>query len=157
GGVVYRVDVQNDIVYFGGDFGSVDGSTRNNAAAVRIDAGGAGDGELQGWNPNVGGPIYDLDAFGEVVYLAGGFGSVDGESRPGIAMVDSSATGGALASWHPEDVNGGAVSVIDTSETAVLFGGRLDDSNGIEVGAVLYPQASLAGAPRPPTTPEAFI
>ena len=80
------MDVQDDIVYFGGDFGSVDGSTRNNAAAVRIAPGAPGDGELQGWNPNLGGPIYDLDAFGEVVYLAGGFGSVDGSSRPGILI-----------------------------------------------------------------------
>lgn len=156
-GVVYRVDVQNDVVYFGGDFGSVNGSTRNNAAAVKIAPGAADDGELQWWNPNVGGPIYDLDAFGEVVYLAGGFGSVDGSSRPGIAMVDALANGGALRDWHPEDVNGGAISVIDTSETAVLFGGRLDDSNGIEVGAVLYPQASLLGAPRPPTTPNVMV
>ncbi len=154
-GPIYRVDVQDGVVYFGGDFGSVDGSTRHNAAAVR--SGGADDGQLLGWNPNVGGPIYDLDAFGDVVYLAGGFGSVDGSSRPGIAAVDALVTGGALRDWRPEDVNGGAVSVIDTSETAVLFGGRLDDSNGIEVGAVLYPLAAQPGAPRPPTTPSVTV
>jgi hypothetical protein len=156
-GPVYRVDVQNDLVYFGGGFSSVNGSTRSNAAAVKAAPGAGDDGQLQGWNPNVGGPIYDLDAFGQVVYLAGGFGSVNGSSRPGIAMVDSLANGGALRDWQPEDVNGGAISVIDTSDTAVLFGGLLYDSNNIEVGAVLYPQASLQGAPRPPTTPTVMV
>jgi len=156
-GTVYRVDLQNDALFFGGSFSMVNGSTRNNAAAVKVNAGMSDDGTLLGWNPDAGGPLYDIDAVGDVVYLAGGFGSVGGESRPGIAMVDALANGGALRSWEPEDVSGGAISVIDTSNTAVLFGGLLYDENHVEVGAVLYPEATSPGAPRPPTTPDVVV
>lgn len=156
-GPVYRLDVQDDLVFFGGSFGMVNGSTRSNAAAVKTAPGMGDDGQLQGWNPSVGGPIYDLDAFGDDVYLAGGFGSVGGSSRPGIAMVDALANGGAVGAWRPEDVSGGSISVIDASETAVLFGGLLRDLDGIDIGAVLYPEAGLVGTPPPPTTPEILV
>jgi hypothetical protein len=154
---IYRIDVQNGLVFFGGEFDMVNGSTRQHAAAVRSSTTVAEDGQLVGWNPDVGGPVYDLDAFGANVFLVGGFGSVGGESRPGIAMVDALATGGALRSWTPADVSGGQVSVIDTSDTAVLFGGLLHNLDGVSIGAVLYPEASLSGAPRPPTTPELLV
>lgn len=156
-GPVYRVDVLGDLVFFGGDFAMVNGSSRQNAAAVKGAPGTVDHGTLQGWNPNVGGPVYDLDALGDDVYLAGGFGSVAGASRPGIAMVDALAAGGALRAWKPADVSGGAVSVIDTSETAVLFGGLLNDLDGISIGAVLYPEAALPGTAPPPTTPTALV
>ncbi|MEZ5284732.1 MAG: hypothetical protein R2712_07990 [Vicinamibacterales bacterium] len=156
-GSIYRLDVEGDLVYFGGNFGMANGSSRGNAAAVRTAPGMGDDGQLQGWDPQVGGPIYDLDVFGSVVYLAGGFGSVGGESRPGIAMVDALANGGAVQPWEPADVNGGAVSVIDTSDVAVLFGGLLYNLDGIEIGAVLYPESTLVGAPAPPTTPDVLV
>ncbi|MEZ5421320.1 MAG: hypothetical protein R2708_28825, partial [Vicinamibacterales bacterium] len=151
--VVYRIDVQDGTVFFGGRFSAVDGSTRNSAAAVRAAPGAMDDGQLLGWNPDVSGQIYDLDAFGDDVYLAGNFGSVGGTSRPDIAMVDSLPAGGALRSWSPADVSGGDVSVIDTSETTVLFGGNLYDLDGVSIGAALYPAAGLTGVPPPPTTP----
>jgi len=156
-GPVYRVDVAGDLVFVGGDFDMVSGSTRHNAAAVKGAAGAGDDGALQAWNPDVGGPVYDLDAFGDDVYLAGGFGSVGGSSRPGIAMVDALASGGALRPWKPVDVSGGAVSVIDTSDTAVLFGGLLNDLDGVSIGAVLYPEAGLGGTAPAPTTPQALV
>jgi hypothetical protein len=152
---IYRVDVQDAVVYFGGRFQSVDGTTRANAAAVRGFSGNTSPTSplLLPWNPGVGGPVYDLDAFGDDVYLAGGFGSVGGASRPGIAMVNADPSDATLASWRPADVSGGSISVIDTSADAVLFGGLLYDDNNISIGAVLFPEASLSGAPRPPTTP----
>lgn len=156
-GTIYRVDLHGDMLFFGGDFGMVNGSSRSNAAAVRVNAGMPDDGTLLGWNPNVGGPIYDIDAFGDDVYLAGGFGSVDGESRPGIAMVDALPGGGALRAWEPDDMSGGAISVIDASDTAVLFGGLMYDHNHIQIGAVLYPEATAPGVPRPPTTPDVLV
>lgn len=156
-GTIYRVDLHGDRLFFGGDFSQVSGSSRNNAAAIKVNAGLPDDGALQGWNPDVGGPIYDIDAFGDDVFLAGGFGSVGGESRPGIAMVDALSGGGALREWEPEEVSGGAISVIDTSETAVLFGGLMYDRNHIQIGAVLYPEATAPGVPRPPTTPDVMV
>ncbi len=156
--VIYRVDVQSAIVYFGGAFQAVNGTSRNHAAAVAgfstaASTAPAASGTLLAWSPDVSGPIYDIDAFGSVVYLAGGFGAVDGESRPGIAVVSADHTNAALGSWKPADVSGGNISVIDTSGDAVLFGGGLSDLDNISIGAVLYPEASLLGAPRPPTTP----
>jgi hypothetical protein len=156
-GTKYSVDLQDDLLFFVGSFSMVNGSTRNNAAAVRVNAGMVDDGQLQAWNPDAGGPLYDIDAFGDVVYMAGGFGSVGGESRPGIAMVDALPNGGALRSWTPEDVSGGAISVIDTSDEAVLFGGLLHDENWVEIGAVLYPNAAALGVPRPPTPPTVLV
>ncbi|MEZ5418615.1 MAG: fibronectin type III domain-containing protein [Vicinamibacterales bacterium] len=154
---VYRVDVLDGAVFFGGRFSMVDGSTRNNAAAVMHAPGGIDDGTLLGWNPDVSGDIYDLDAFGDDVYLAGGFGAVGGASRPGIAMVDALPSGGTVRGWRPVDVAGGSVSVIDTSDTAVLFGGLLYDLNYLYIGAVLYPEAGLAGVPPQPTRPRARV
>lgn len=155
--VVYRVDVQGDAVFFGGRFSMVSGATRNNAAAVKHAPGAIDDGALLGWHPDVSGEIYDLDAFGDDVYLAGSFGTVRGASRPGIAMVDSSPSGGDVRAWRPDDVAGGSVSVIDTSDTAVLFGGLLYDLNYLYIGAVLYPEAALPGVPPPPTMPRARV
>ncbi len=157
GASVIRVDVLGDTVFFGGNFSMVNGSSRSNAAAVKAAPGAIDDGSLLGWNPNVGGPVYDIDAFDDDVYLAGGFGSVGGSSRPGIAMVDALPAGGALRSWRPLDVSGGSVSVIDASDTAVLFGGLLYDLNSLYIGAVLYPEAALPGVPAPPTTPRATV
>jgi hypothetical protein len=162
--VIYRVDVQDGVVYFGGGFDSVNGSTRNSAAAVQglhdstpPPPGTPSPGTLLGWNPNVGGPVYDIDAFGESVYLTGGFGSVNGSSRPGIASVSSTPGSAILDSWKPTDVSGGQVSVIDTSDEAVLFGGSLKDLDGVDVGAVLYPDQTRRTAPRAPTTPEVSV
>lgn len=154
---VYRVDVLGNAVFFGGRFSMVNGSTRNNAAALTHAPGAMDDGTLLGWNPDVSGDIYDLDAFGDDVYLAGGFGAVGGATRPGIAMVDALPAGGAVRSWRPEDVAGGSVSVIDASDTAVLYGGLLYDLNYLYIGAVLYPEAGLAGVPPPPTRPRARV
>ncbi len=154
---VIRVDVLGDTVFFGGTFSMVNGSSRSNAAAVKGAPGTGDDGTLLGWNPNVGGPVYDIDAFDDDVYLAGGFSSVGGSSRPGIAMVDALAAGGALRVWRPVDVAGGSVSVIDASDTAVLFGGLLYDLNYLYIGAVLYPEAGLPGVPAAPTTPRARV
>jgi hypothetical protein len=156
-GPVYRVDVLGDLVFLGGDFSMVNSTSRANAAAVKGAPGAGDDGQLQGWNPNVGGPVYDLDAFDTDVFLAGGFGSVGGSSRPGIAMVDALAGGGAVRAWKPLDVSGGAVSVIDASDTAVLFGGLLHDLDGVSIGAVLYPIAGLPGTAPPPTTPSILV
>jgi hypothetical protein len=162
--VIYRVDVQNDVVYFGGAFHSVNGSSRNSAAAVQglpsatpPPAGAPAPGTLLGWNPNVGGPVYDIDAFGDSVYLSGGFGSVNGSSRPGIASVSSTPGSAVLDTWKPTDVSGGQVSVIDTSAEAVLFGGNLRDLDGVDIGAVLYPEQSRRTVPRSPTTPEVSV
>jgi hypothetical protein len=155
--VIYRLDVHNGVVYFGGAFSTVNGSSRNNAAAVQgytTALNPPTPGTLLAWAPDVNGPIYDLDAFEAAVYLAGGFGAVDGESRPGIAMVDANPLTGTLRSWRPTDVQGGQISVIDTSADAVLFGGNLYDLDGISIGAVLYPEAGRRGVPRPPTTPD---
>ena len=154
--IVYRVDVQGDAVFFGGRFSMVSGTTRNNAAAVKHAPGAVDDGALLGWHPDVSGEIYDLDAFGDGVFLAGSFGTVGGASRPGIAMVDAGTTGSVRA-WRPDDVAGGSVSVIDTSDEAVLFGGLLYDLNYLYIGAVLYPESSLLGVPAPPTAPRARV
>ena len=160
---IYRLDVQDGVVYFGGGFGSVNGLNRDNAAAVQglfgdtPPPGAPSPGTLLAWNPSVGGPVYDLDVFGDAVYLAGGFGSVGGSSRPGIARVAADPDDAQLHSWEPTDVSGGAVSVIDTSDEAVLFGGLLYDLNNIEIGAVLYPDLSRPTAPHAPTTPEVRV
>ena len=100
---IYRIDVEDGRVYFGGAFQMVNGSSRHHAAAVLgvgIGTPGA-PGTLLNWQPDVSGPIYDLDVVGPDVYLAGGFGTVDGESRPGIAVVGSDPANDVLRPWKP--------------------------------------------------------
>lgn len=87
--------------YIGGSFTHVGGLARSGLA--HITAAGAVDPD---WHPNVGpstglglpATVRRIVRVGSTIYLAGIFGSVDGQARNGLAAV---GTDGTLASWSP--------------------------------------------------------
>ena len=77
-------------LYIVGAFTTVNGNTRNRAAAINLPGGG-----LNGqFNPNLNRVATAVDAAGGAVWVGGDFSTVGGDSRPYLASV--SATNGAL-------------------------------------------------------------
>jgi hypothetical protein len=103
--VVFTIAFSGGTVYFGGHFGTVDGVSRNSAAAVGINTGA-----LEAWNPNVFAAancptcqtveterVYTLitDSATNRVYACGGFWQVNGNKRS-FNIAAFSPTTGAL-------------------------------------------------------------
>ena len=120
---VNAIGVSGSTVYLGGDFTTVRGTSRNNAAAV------ATDGTLTSWNPALNGPVSAIGVSGSTVYLGGQFTTVGGTARNYAAAVD---TAGTLTSWNPDLNSGGrsTVSAIAVSGSNVYLGGSLTTVGG---------------------------
>jgi len=116
---VTSILVANGVVYFGGQFTVVSGTTRNNVAAVDIS------GVLQSWNPNPSSTVYAIAESNGIVYVGGIFNSVGGVTRRGLAAVDTS---GVLQSWNPNP--GAAVYAIAVNGTHVVLGGLFTGVSG---------------------------
>jgi trimeric autotransporter adhesin len=94
------------VLYVAGEFSSIGGHARSGLAAVD-----AHSGEVLAWNPAVERPPYDDFAYKTMdivcangtVYLAGRIATVNGESRTGVAAVDSAS--GAIRTWNPTVVS----------------------------------------------------
>ena len=85
----------NGLVYIGGVFDGVAGDpTRVNAAAVD-----ATSGALAPWNPVPNDVVDALATDGSVVYMAGAFWTVSGQSRSALAAVDAAL--GQPTAWNP--------------------------------------------------------
>ena len=116
-----------DTVYIGGAFASVDGVARNSAAAVS-----AVNAELRPFDPNVysanttGGSrnmVYDIELGGSRAFLCGDFWRVGGVRSPNVAAVDL-ASGTRLAVF---DVKAdGAVNACVAGEGVLFLGGHFD-------------------------------
>jgi trimeric autotransporter adhesin len=93
-----EVDGPGNVVYIGGDFTTVNGSTRRFAAAVSISTSG-----LYTWNAQLllsgwqTGRVRSLAKAGNVIFLAGTFTSAGGQSRNSFAAV--SADLGTVLPW----------------------------------------------------------
>jgi hypothetical protein len=104
GGEVRALAVKGSIVYVGGVFSSIGGQPRSCIAALDATTGAATD-----WDPSAGPPpasgyyippsVRTLAVSGSIVYAAGDFGSIGGQTRNYIAALDA-ATGAATA-WDP--------------------------------------------------------
>jgi hypothetical protein len=111
--------------YLGGQFDTVGGVPRRNAARVLAD------GSVAAWNPNVSGLVAALARSGSTVYLGGvfaGANAVNGAlTRNNAAAVD--ATSGVATSWDP-DLNG-AVAAIAVAGSTVYLGGAFAGANAV--------------------------
>lgn len=100
-GEVRGIDVSADgsRVYFGGYFPTVNGSSRDNLAAVDRD------GDLvAGWDAGANKRVKDVVRVGDDIYVAGVFNQLNGSRRLGLGKV--SADNGALRTWVA-DTRGG--------------------------------------------------
>jgi hypothetical protein len=85
-------------LYVGGQFETIthsSASTRHYIAALN-----AADGSVQGWNPDADWEILSIVPAGTSVYVGGGFGTIGGADRLGLAQLDTST--GTASSWDPE-------------------------------------------------------
>jgi hypothetical protein len=119
--VVRSMKIKDNLVYIGGTFLNVNGSTRPNLAAID-----ATSGALNAWNPIAGDGkttsqyINTLDISGNAVYIGGLFNQINGTPRTHLAAVD--ATTGTLTAWAPE-VNGSFITkLIVTGNTVYVLG-----------------------------------
>jgi len=115
-----------NILYFGGYFQSVNGTTRNSAAAINLT-----NNTLTSWNPNVdvNGYIGVLTVSGSTVYAGGAFSNIGGQARTHIAALD--ATTGLATSWNVT-VTGNSLAEVNcilVNAGIVYFGGYFDNVN----------------------------
>jgi hypothetical protein len=118
---LYLLAVNGTTVYVGGCFASIGGQSRNYIAALDATTGNA-----LAWNPNANSlnvwnrGVYSLVLNGTTVYAGGGFTTIGGQSRSGIAALD--ATTGNVLAWNP-DAEGPYVSSLAASGSTVYVGG----------------------------------
>jgi len=107
-GSVYALATSSDgsIVYVGGSFTTVNGSSRTNFAAV----GASGAGTVLSWKSNANSGVRAFVVSGSTLYMGGGFRKVQGGiARLGLAAIDG--TTGALLPWAPAVTNPGSSSI----------------------------------------------
>jgi hypothetical protein len=150
------------VVYAGGSFTSVNGSTRNRVVALNATNGSV----VTGFAPSANGTVYALARSGSALYLGGAFTSISGTARGRAAAV--STAGGALTAWSPSIADGavrgitansalgkvalvGSFSTVNAGGTSYRGSGLVDSTAGRtnspwRVGSVIAdygPDASL--------------
>lgn len=101
-------------LYVGGQFTSIDGSTRNRVAALD-----AASGFATAWNPGANNQVFAILASGSTVYVGGQFTVVGGQTRNRIAALD--ATTALATAWDPNA--GNLVQTLALSGSTLYAGG----------------------------------
>ncbi|MFL6164067.1 MAG: Ig-like domain-containing protein [Jatrophihabitantaceae bacterium] len=111
-------------IYAGGDFTSVDGSTRNRIASFT-----ASSGALTAWNPNANDRVAGISPFGSTVYVAGYFSTIGGRTERRVAAL-SASTGAALATFNATPDNIVYQSAISPAGDRLYLAGAFLSVNG---------------------------
>ncbi len=111
-------------IYAGGDFTTVDGSTRNRIASFT-----ASSGALTSWNPNSNGRVAGISPFGSTVYVAGSFSTIGGRTEHRVAALTAS-TGAALATFNANPDNIVYQSAVSTDGARFYLAGAFTSING---------------------------
>ncbi|HET7251720.1 MAG TPA: T9SS type A sorting domain-containing protein [Gemmatimonadales bacterium] len=121
---VNALSLAGDVLYVGGDFESVLGEQRKNAAAVTLSRA-----SVLPWNPRANNAVDVLARSASGVFIGGRFTSVGPEwqSRQNLAAFD--ARTGTVTNWQP-DVTSLDLTAIAISGTDVLVGGDLTAVDG---------------------------
>ncbi|HEV2886147.1 MAG TPA: LamG domain-containing protein, partial [Jatrophihabitans sp.] len=90
---VLSISADGQTLYAGGDFTSIDGTTRNRIAAFT-----ASSGALTSFNPNANGRVAGIAATASTIYVAGEFSTIGGRTERRVAALNPS-TGAALAGF----------------------------------------------------------
>jgi len=91
---VLSISADGQTVYAGGDFTTVDGTTRNRIAAFT-----ASSGAMSAWNPNANGRVAGIAATASTVYVGGSFSTIGGRTERRVAAL-SPSTGAALGTFN---------------------------------------------------------
>lgn len=121
---VYTIAKSGNILYLGGGFTAVNGTTRNRIAAIDLT-----DNSLTSWDPDANGTVYTVKTFGSTVYAGGSFSIIGGLTRYKIAALDQ--TTAMATSWNANVTSAfGYVYDIVSTAGAVYFGGNFSNVGG---------------------------
>jgi hypothetical protein len=121
-GTVYNLCTDSTMLYICGSFTTINGTTRNNAAAVIKQSG-----SLTAFNPNTNGEVRTIVVKNDVVYMGGSFTSVKGQERNYAGACTKS---NKLAAWAP-NTNGAVNSIIiNTAGTSAFLAGAFTTIKG---------------------------
>jgi predicted small secreted protein len=101
GGFVTSIAIRGNTMYVGGGFSRMGGEPCSNLAALDLHSAAA-----TGWRPTVLGsspPVTAIVVDETTVYVGGGFRTVNGERRNGLAAIDRRT--GTLQAWNPAPVS----------------------------------------------------
>lgn len=138
--------VEGSHVYLGGNFASTNNGVVPTTNLARVDPiSGTADAS---WQPNPDASVNGLVSDGTFIYPIGGFTTIGGQTRNGLAAV-SIATGAADAAWDPSDPTSGgfinAIAISPDRSTIYVTGDFFATFGG---GGVCPPQCSMGHADR---------
>lgn len=126
-------DRDNRFLYVGGEFGSLGGEKRNGIASFSVESG-----RLTNWNPGISsiagpGAVLDmgLDPQKMILYVGGGFTSIDGQPRSNLASFNIG--NGQLTNFNPViDLNNGSITTLalDSASSTLYIGGHFTSIGG---------------------------
>ncbi|MBG0738333.1 PKD domain-containing protein [Paeniglutamicibacter antarcticus] len=111
-------------IYAGGDFTSVNGTSRLRAVALNPATGAV----VSSFNPRMGGSVRAIVATNDTVYLGGNFSSVGSSSRSRLAAVR--ASDGSLLAWNPNANAMVNALALGPDASQVVVGGAFTTLNG---------------------------
>lgn len=118
--IIQALTVSNNVIYVGGNFTTISGTSRSYVAAV------GSDGFLRAWNPNINHRLYGLAIDSNSVYIAGSFTAVNTQQRNRLAAI---STDGVLQAWNPS-VNS-TVKTIAAGAGTIYAGGDFSQVNSV--------------------------
>jgi hypothetical protein len=118
-GTVRTLLVLGNRLYVGGDFTSINSTSRTYLAALNLS-----DGSLLSWNPVLTGwSVYSLTSCGSKVFASGYFTAINSQARNYAAAFDT--TTGLLTQWNPNPDN--ICQAMASQGTTVYLGGQFNN------------------------------
>lgn len=103
-GQVRSMTVADNVIYAGGSFTNVNGSSHSHVVAISALTGQ----NVGGWNGSVNGGVRDIVATDTKVFIGGQFSRVNGQARVGLASLQRT-NGSSTPGWHGGVNDGGHV------------------------------------------------